>query len=97
MSIKKETKLKPIINYAKSEFYAEADNPVLTVACDVGILKADKYADGSASKFWTLKSEITYIEIGSKKIVMLPCEIFPELVFGGALSAEESATGNGPK
>lgn len=97
MSIKKETKLKPIINYAKSEFYAEADNPVLTVACDVGILKADKYADGSASKFWTLKSEITYIEIGSKKIVMLPCEIFPELVFGGALSAEESATGNGPE
>jgi len=26
---------------------------------------------------------------------MLPCEIFPELVYGGYLSAEESATGFG--
>ena len=37
-----------------------------------------------------LKQNISLI-----KYLFLPCEIFPELVFGGFLSAEESATGNG--
>ena len=42
-----------------------------------------------------MKSEINYFEIDTLKILMLPCEIFPELVYGGYLPAEESATGYG--
>ena len=42
-----------------------------------------------------MKSEISYIEIDSLKLLLLPCEIFPELVYGGYLSAEESGTGFG--
>ncbi len=97
ISIDDEVKLEPKINFATKEFYANVENPVLTIACDVGIMTAEKYATKNAPLYWTLKSEITYYEIGDKKILLLPCEIFPELVFGGALSAEESGTGNGPE
>ncbi len=95
LSICNDEKLNPLLNYARKEFYADVENPVLTIACDVGLLTADKYTRKSAPNYWCLKSEITYFEIGSKKLLLLPCEIFPELVFGGALSAEESGTGKG--
>ena len=97
IAITEETKLDPKINFATKEFYADVENPVLTIACDIGIMTAEKFATKDAPLYWTLKSEITYYEIGGKKILLLPCEIFPELVFGGALSAEESATGKGPE
>lgn len=95
LSISNDTKLLPLINFATKDFYAEADNPVLTIACDIGIMSVDKFATKTAPKYWALKSEITYYEIGGKKILLLPCELFPELAFGGALSAEDSATGKG--
>lgn len=97
MAINNDVKLEPMVNFASKDFYADVENPVLTIACDIGILTADKYADKSAPLFWKLKSEITYYEIGNKKILLLPCELFPELAFGGALSAEDSATGKGPE
>ena len=97
ISIDNEVKLEPKINFATKEFYADVENPVLTIACDIGIMTAEKFATKNAPLYWTLKSEITYYEIGGKKILLLPCEIFPELVFGGALSAEESGTGKGPE
>ena len=97
ISIDNEVKLEPKINFATKEFYADVENPVLTIACDISIMTAEKFATKNAPLYWTLKSEITYYEIGGKKILLLPCEIFPELVFGGALSAEESGTGKGPE
>ncbi len=95
VSINNDDKLDACVNFARREFYVPADNTILTLACYVGLLEADKYADASLPKHLCLKSEITYFEIGEKKILLLPCEIFPELVFGGFLSAEESATGKG--
>ncbi len=97
ISVTDEVKLEPKINFATKEFYMDVENPVLTIACDIGILTAEKFATKTAPLYWTLKTEITYYEIGGKKILLLPCEIFPELVFGGALSAEESGTGKGPE
>ncbi len=97
ISISNDIKLLPMVNFATKDFYVDADNSVLTIACDIGLLSADKYATKTAPKYWALKTEITYYEIGGKKILLLPCELFPELAFGGALSAEESATGNGPE
>ena len=95
LSISNDKKLTPLINFARKEFYADVENPVLTIACDIGLLSADKFTRETATNYWCLKSEMTYFEIGGKKLLLLPCEIFPELVFGGALSAEESGTGKG--
>ena len=94
LSIENETELKPKIGCIRQEVYIKAENTLLMIAAKAGILEADEYRlpDGSGS---VLKSEISYLEIDSLKILMLPCEIFPELVYGGYLSAEESATGFG--
>ncbi len=96
LAISNEKKLSPKISFIRQEFFCDADNIVLTLACKVGILKADKYASDHASKKWALKTEITYYEIDSLKILFIPCEIFPELVYGGYLSEEESAQGKSP-
>lgn len=97
LSIKEEKKLTPKINFLKQEFYAEVDNYVLMLGTKAGILKADRYTLKDASYGYALKSEMTYFEIGSLKMLLIPCEIFPELVFGGYLSCEESAEGKGPE
>lgn len=92
MSITEETVLKPKIGYIKREFYVPVENPVLTIACQLGILNADAYklpySDTKA-----LKSEISFYEIDTLKILMIPCELFPELAYGGYLSEDESAEG----
>lgn len=95
LSIDNDVKVSPVINFLNTEFFVEADNTLLALACKVGILSAEKFGDASASKYFALKTELTYFEIGSKKMLFLPCEIFPELVFGGYLNKEESATGKG--
>lgn len=95
ISVASEEKLEPVINFARREFYAKAENTILTLACYAGLLEADKYADPSFNKYVCLKSEVSLFEIGNKKMLFLPCEIFPELVYGGFLTADESATGKG--
>ncbi len=97
LSIKDEKKLSPVINILKQEFYAEVDNYVLMLATKVGILQADRYASKNSVYGYALKTEMTYIEIGSLKMLLIPCEIFPELVFGGYLSSEDSAEGKEPE
>jgi hypothetical protein len=97
LSVKDEKKLKPVINFLKQEFYAEVDNYVLMLGTKVGILTADRYNLKDASYGYVLKSEMTWFEIGEQKMLLIPCEIFPELVFGGYLSSEESAEGKGPE
>lgn len=94
LSIKDETQLKPRIGCIRQEVYFKAENTILLLAAKIGLLDAKEHrmADGSG---FAMKSEISYIEIDSLKLLLLPCEIFPELVYGGYLSAEESATGCG--
>jgi hypothetical protein len=38
---------------------------------------------------------MTYCEIGDLHMLLLPCELFPELAYGGYLDEDESATGLG--
>lgn len=97
LSIKDETKLEPAINFLRQEFYADVDNYVLMFGTKAGILKADRYAKKDSTYGYALKTEMTYIEIDTLKMLLIPCEIFPELVFGGYLSSEESAEGKGPE
>jgi hypothetical protein len=38
---------------------------------------------------------MTYLEIGSLHLLLLPGELFPELAYGGYLSADESSSADG--
>ncbi len=89
-----ETVLEPKIGVIRREVYFRAENTVLLLAAKAKILDATEYRFEDGSGF-AMKSEISYIKIGSQGFLLLPCEIFPELVYGGFLSAEESGTGYG--
>lgn len=97
-AIDNEVKLAPKISLIKQEFYAEAQNFLLLLVAKVGIINAKKKAI-STEKYtgYVLQTEMTYFEIDSLKMLLVPGEIFPELVYGGYLSAEESAEGKGPE
>ncbi|MBR3768682.1 MAG: hypothetical protein IKL10_10665 [Clostridia bacterium] len=96
MSIEKEKKLDPRISFIKQEFYVPVENPVLTIACQLGILSADAYKLPYSDKK-ALKTELNYYEIDELKILMIPCELFPELAYGGYLDDDESAEGLPPE
>lgn len=95
LSIKKEKKLKPNLSMMRQSFYFEADNTVLLIAGLIGILKVNKYTSQKAPLKIALKSEMAYFEFDDLKILLIPGELFPELLYGGYLSKEESATGKG--
>ena len=96
LAINEEKALSPRISHIKQEFYIPVENPVLTIACQLGLLNADAYKEPYSDKK-VLKSEISYFERDDLAILMLPCELFPELAYGGYLSEEESAEGLSPE
>ena len=97
LTIKDEVELKANINFIKQEFFVEAENIVLMAAAQLSILHTKKYNSDEAKLGYLLKTEISYFEIDELKMLLLPGETFPELVYGGYLSEEESATGLGPE
>ncbi len=93
LAVDNETELKPKISFMRREFYFEADNTVLMLAAVAKIMQVQQYHIPSAPLRHGLKSEISYFEIDTLKILMIPCELFPELAYGGYLTAEHSGTG----
>lgn len=96
LSINNEKLLAPRISFVKQEFYVPVENPVLTIACQIGLLNADAYTVPYSDEK-VLKSELNYYEIDELGILMIPCELFPELAYGGYLTEEESAEGLSPE
>lgn len=97
ISIRDETELKPRVDFIRQEFYVDVDNPLLTVAGMVGIIDVTRYQRPGSKAIASIRTEMTYMEIDTLPLLFLPCELFPELAYGGALSAEGSATGQGPE
>lgn len=93
MSIAEEEKLDAVVNCMRQEFFFDAENTVLMLAGLAKILRVNKYPAKNSTFGWMLKSEMSYFEIGSKKLLLLPCELFPELAYGGYLDSEHSAEG----
>lgn len=83
--------VKPILNVAHRQVEVKVDNFIFRLAERAGVTSAKAYsADGEIK----LTTEIGYAEIGENiKILMMPGEAFPELIYGGFLSAEESHNG----
>ena len=94
LSIKPEDEelLPARIGCLRQEVYFKAENTVLLLAAKAGLLAAKPYKLPKGGGF-ALKSEISYLEIGGLPLLLLPCEIFPELVYGGYLGADDSSSG----
>ncbi len=96
VAIEDERKLEPKISVLRQEYYANADNFALAFLVSVGILKKEKFGTGQGRLGLSVKTEMTYIQIGDLNMLLLPSEIFPELCYGGYLDAEHSAEGKSP-
>ena len=96
-AIKDEKKLTPVINLIRQEYYSPAENYLLAALCGLNIVRSERYAAQNSDLLMAIKTEMTYIEIGELNMLLLPCELFPELAYGGYLSAEESAQGLPPE
>ncbi|HZK22140.1 MAG TPA: neutral/alkaline non-lysosomal ceramidase N-terminal domain-containing protein [Oscillospiraceae bacterium] len=97
LSIENEKKLEAKVNFIKQEFYVEAENYVLIAAAKVGIIPTQPHDIGKGKLNLGLLTEMSYFEIGDFRALFLPGEIYPELVYGGYLSKDESAEGKGPE
>ena len=88
IGIENETLLEPVLNIALKEVAITADNPVLILAVREGIV--DSVVTKNKGNL-TIITEIGYMELGNKiGIVLVPGEIAPEIIWGGAVSKEES-------
>ena len=96
IAINNDRKLPPMINLLRQEYYSEVDNFVLLLAEKIGIFKSSPAAIGNGGTHMSIHTEMTYVNIGGFQMLLLPCEIFPELVYGGYLSADETAEGKSP-
>ena len=97
IGITEETALKPVIRFIKRAFYLPVDNNVLTFLAIRGTMSFHPFPDKTSATGLSMKTEMTYLTLGSQKILMLPGENFISTVFGGYYDAATSPTGEGPE
>lgn len=80
--------VEPILNVAHSHIDFELDNFIFKLAERAGLCNATAFKENDKI---LLTSEIGYIEIGKNiKILQVPGEVMPEIVYGGFYSADEA-------
>ena len=97
LAIDNDKELEPVMKIVQQKFYLPVDNNVLMLLGMRQTFSNDPYPCENSELGVALKSEMTYMEIGSQKILLLPGEMFQSAVFGGYDEAEISSTGLGPE
>ena len=92
-----ETELAPEIKLLRQQFYMPVDNNVLTLLAMLGTMSFKPYPCKESATGVAMKTEMTYMTIGSQKFLTLPGENFINTVYGGYMDAEHSTTGKGPE
>jgi len=94
MGIGNETPIAPLVNIKTRGVAVPCDNYMLVLARFLGVLNNDM-AKNSGGTSASVFSEISYLELGSKQVGMflIPGELYPELVSGNFLPAEDSPLG----
>lgn len=72
-------------------YYAPIDNYVLAFMSIIRIVSSLKAACPESGTGLALKTQMTYLKLGGKKILMLPGEAFYDFVYGGYSGTEESS------
>lgn len=95
LEISNDRELKPEITVLCQKYYAPVDNGLLALMVTIGACSAQRYPCDRGDLGIALQTEITYIKIDDLQILLLPGEPFTEVVYGGAVEADESSTGKG--
>ena len=86
----KETKLEnKTLKQSRVKIDVELDNTLFKYYKFLGILGNDCYKNIFTNKYY-LKTEVSVLQIANITFILLPGEIFPELVYGGSLINPES-------
>lgn len=97
LSIDNDVKLDCEMSVLRQPYYCPVENGVLAFLAMLKVMSSKRYPFNKGELGIALKTEMTYIKLGQQKILFLPGENFPETVYGGYDSAEDSATGKGPE
>lgn len=97
LSIDNDEEMKPEIEVLCQKYYAPVDNGLLALMATIRVCSSQRYACDRGDLGLALLTEITYMRLGSQQILCFPGEPFPEVIYGGSVSSELSATGNGPE
>lgn len=90
LGIDNETALEPLINVAHREVVIDVENPVHTIAGREGLLGSVFVRDGLG---YSVITELGYMELGGELgVVLVPGEIDPAILWGGAVSENASWT-----
>ena len=95
--IENEKELEPEIKFICQPFYLPVDNNVLTLLAMRGTMSFKAFPSNCSETGIAMKTEITYMTIGSQKILLLPGENFVSTVYGGYMDKENSTTGLPPE
>lgn len=79
--IKNEIKLKCEIKVLRQPFYCPVNNSVFAFLAHFDIMSSKRYPCEKSSLGIAHKTELTYIHLGQQKILLMPCESFPETVY----------------
>lgn len=97
LAIDNDEKMPAEITVLQQPFYYHADNSVLFFLAMIKVMSSNMAQSDKSELGAALISEMTYLKLGTQQILFLPGEAFPEVAYGGSVSAEESATGRGPE
>lgn len=97
LSIDNDVKLSAEITVLRQPYYAPVENAVLALMGIINTVNYERAYCEESSLGIGLKTEMTYIRIGSLQILLLPGEAAPEFVYGDYSENETSATGMGPE
>ena len=91
-AIDNDEELPALLNIAVRELTIKAKNPVHVIAGREGLLGSVMVRDGLG---YSVITEIGYMELGGGKlgVLLVPGEIDPAIVWGGAIAAEDAWTG----
>ena len=91
IAIDNDVALDPVLNIKHQEVPIKAENQILILAVREGLINSVVAKDGLG---FVIITEIGYMELGNTVgVFFAPGEIAPEIIWGGAVSAEESWTG----
>ena len=92
IAIDNDVALDPVLNIKHQEVAVKAENQILILAVREGLINSVVAKDGLG---FTIITEIGYMELGNRiGVFFAPGEISPEILWGGAVTADKSWTGD---
>ena len=92
ITLAQERQLAPTMTVTRAVFSVPMDNPVFLLYRFLGIL-GNKVVSADSATDYGVETELSLVQLGDVALTLIPGEIFPELVYGGADDPE----GENPK